>query len=364
MDMPINWNGDYIESKADKKRDMLGFREVGGVGQLIYHQFRFANYSMTMNTLDVEPVCDADNIPDLTTEESLSGIELLNSLCNLAQEIDSPTRPKGYPEMILDWCMKVTHPYNIDEVYAELTEPEFDITGFDAELVARDAAFSINDFVNDLGSLYRAVKFYIALQGVCLGKDDEAYHLDEDGSLFDGLPFFSPYKVRCVDPDIDVSAANGDLRKEIMIRAEYEKSHPEEFELIKYEGEFVDVPYDDYEELRDKLIDWLPDFKLRLKISPETNKPVLAAEVHSVFDIAWYTLAWMISEDPAPEDMQKHAPRKEGVITRCACCGEIFTARNRNQKYCKKEACVKSRKAKNAKDKRDRDRVAKAQMTK
>ena len=113
-----------------------------------------------------------------------------------------------------------------------------------------------------------------------------------------------------------------------------------------------------------KLIDWLPDFKLRLKISPETNKPVLAAEVHSVFDIAWYTLAWMISEDPAPEDMEKHAPRKEGVITRCACCGEIFTARNRNQKYCKKEACVKSRKAKNAKDKRDRDRIAKAQMTK
>ena len=362
--MPLNWNGEYIESKADRNRDMLGFREVGGVGQLIYHQFRFTEYSMDPHSLHVYPICDGDHKPDLTNEGSLSGIELLNSLCNLAQALDAPKRPKSYPEMILDWCKEVTHPYNIDEVYAELTEPEFNITGYEAELLSRDATFSINDFVNDLGSLFRAVKFYLALQGICLGEDDAAYHLDEDGSLFDGLPFFSSYKVQCMEPDIDVSAANGDLRKEIMIRAEYEKAHPEEFELIQYEGEFVEVPYDDYEELRDKLIDWLPDFKLRLKISPETNKPVLAAEVHSVFDIAWYTLAWMISEDPAPEDIVKNTPRKDGIITRCACCGEFFTARNRKQKYCKKEACGKSRKAKNAKDKRDRDRIAKAQMTK
>ena len=35
--MPYNWNGDYIPSKADRSTDILGQKEIGGVGQLIYH---------------------------------------------------------------------------------------------------------------------------------------------------------------------------------------------------------------------------------------------------------------------------------------------------------------------------------------
>ena len=35
--MPFNWNGDYIPSKADKTTDILGSKEIGGIGQLIYH---------------------------------------------------------------------------------------------------------------------------------------------------------------------------------------------------------------------------------------------------------------------------------------------------------------------------------------
>ena len=33
--MPFNWNGDYIPSKADKTTDILGSKEIGGIGQLM-----------------------------------------------------------------------------------------------------------------------------------------------------------------------------------------------------------------------------------------------------------------------------------------------------------------------------------------
>lgn len=49
--MPYDWNGRYIESKADNKTDILGFGEIGGVGQLIYHHIRFKKYEMVDNQL-------------------------------------------------------------------------------------------------------------------------------------------------------------------------------------------------------------------------------------------------------------------------------------------------------------------------
>ena len=44
MDMPYNWNRDYIPSKAEKSTDILGQKKAGGVGQLIYHTFLYKNY--------------------------------------------------------------------------------------------------------------------------------------------------------------------------------------------------------------------------------------------------------------------------------------------------------------------------------
>lgn len=35
--MPLNWNDETLPSKADKTTDILGFKEIGGIGQLIYH---------------------------------------------------------------------------------------------------------------------------------------------------------------------------------------------------------------------------------------------------------------------------------------------------------------------------------------
>ena len=52
--MPFNWNGDYIPSKADKTTDILGSKEIGGIGQLIYHPFRFASYDISYDGKETE----------------------------------------------------------------------------------------------------------------------------------------------------------------------------------------------------------------------------------------------------------------------------------------------------------------------
>ena len=44
---------------------------------------------------------------------------------------------------------------------------------------------------------------------------------------------------------------------------------------------------------------------MKLKVDPRTNRLEFSTDINSVFDIAWLTLARMLSEDPAPEDKVK-----------------------------------------------------------
>lgn len=102
-----------------------------------------------------------------------------------------------------------------------------------------------------------------------------------------------------------MNPADGNLVKEMQLHAEHQKSHPAG---QPPDGQFVTEPYDNYGELLDKLIERIPDFNMRLKVNPKTNRIEFSADVNSVFDIAWFTLARMISEDP---------PRKtrDGLMT-------------------------------------------------
>lgn len=92
--------------------------------------------------------------------------------------------------------------------------------------------------------------------------------------------------------------------------SEYEKAHPEIY-YTEQDDYFAMEPYDHYEELRDRLIECVPDFRRRLKLNPRTNCLVFSADVNSMFDIAWYTLARFLSEDLASEDKGKKETPKE-----------------------------------------------------
>lgn len=176
--MPYNWNGDYIESRADKNTDILGFGEIGGVGQLIYHNFRFADYKLKNDKksgLLACPVCNKKSPPDLTPKDNLSGKEILTSLCELARRIDDVSEENDYKALIIEWCKENMHPYAIDYLYNALTDDNFDIADIDAEMAARDGIFSIENFMNNLENLYNAARFYIALEAICFADNEPAY---------------------------------------------------------------------------------------------------------------------------------------------------------------------------------------------
>ena len=329
--MSYNWNVDYIESRLDKNGDILGFGEIGGVGQLIYHNFRFADYKLKMDKragLLACPVCNKKSPPDLTPKDNLSGKEILTSLCELARRIDNVSEENDHRALIIGWCKENIHPYAIDYLYNVLVDNNFDIADINAELVAHGGIFSTEDFITDLEHLYNAARFYIALEAICFADNEPVYVMYQTGKHFQGLPYFERYKLNMEMP----------------------------------EGEFYTEPYDEYEKLREQLIDCIPDFKLRLKVNPQNNRLVFSADVNSVFDVAWYVLARMISEDPAPEDIGKEEERSEGIMICCHHCGRFFIRNVKHQQYCDRQECQKARNAKNQRDYRQRKAIEKAQQ--
>lgn len=129
-------------------------------------------------------------------------------------------------------------------------------------------------------------------------------------------------------------------------------------------GQFVTESYDNYGELLEKLIECIPNPNMRLKVYPKTNHIEFSADVNSVFDIAWFTLARMISSDPLPENKGRSDDRKEGIMLCCHHCGYFLIRRNGRQEYCDKPGCQKARNAKNQREFRHRKRIENAQKHK
>ena len=104
----------------------------------------------------------------------------------------------------------------------------------------------------------------------------------------------------------------------------------------------------------------VPGLRLRLKLSPKTGRMVFSVDVESVFDIAWLTLARMMTDDPVEEHRAGNHEGMVGVMMCCCHCGNYFIRRNNRQEYCDKEECQKARNAKNQREFRNRKRMAKA----
>lgn len=360
--MPYDWEGNEIESKADRHTNMLGIGEIGGVGQLIYNAVRFEDYKYYDSNWDkllVQPICNEKSPPEVDPEGDLSGRAILTSLCDLAKRIDDD-HEKGFDELILDWCKTHMHPYGVDALYRAVTDEGFDIGSFDAEMVERDGIFSLHDFMKELGNLYNAVRFYIALNAVAVGDDDAAFEMEHEGRHFETLPFLERYKHPEPErPDIDYSSANGDLVAEMQLDRAYFEAHPEEGTTGHYRE-----PYDDFDELRENLINCIPDFRLRVKLDSKTGKIAFAADVSSVFDIAWYTFARLLTEEPSLEQLGSDERCRDGILICCHHCGRFFVRNFRQQKYCDRPECQKARNSKNQREFRKRKAIEKARAEK
>lgn len=354
--MPYDAYGNYVPSKADKTTDVLGYDAIGGVGQLIYHLIRFKEYELDYTSSDVliaRPYCQKGYGPELYTNDSPTGAELTAGIFNLAKKIDDPSEERPYTDLIIEWCKEYGHPYAVDSLYEYLTDPQYKLEE-DGYFIEKDAAFSIDDFMRDLERFYQAMRMQFAFEQMCLGNDEPALSLHEDGRHFAGLPFFEKFRYDPEEaPEVDYVSAGGDLLKMMQLDAQAAK------EIESYDG-FARVPFDYYEELQEILADLVPDFRVRLKVDPKTRRMVLAADVRSVFDICWYTLARKLSEDVAPEDKGTSADQKEkheGVVMSCPFCGEAFVRRSNRSVICGKPECVRARKRMNQRNCRSKKKV-------
>lgn len=339
-----------FEYEIDRSTDILGFGEIGGVGQLSYKVTQFAKYDWDYinDELMAYPIISGI-AADYKSYSGISGSMLLSSLCNLARLIDDPKTEKQPFELIIRWCQKFIHPYFVDDVNTLVREPDFTREEM-ALTLTKEATFSISKFMEDLNRLYFAVRFYAALDAACMGNEDQILDICKAGRYFDAVPYFEKY--RYIPAEIDNSSADGDLLQEMINGMDT----PGE----QLDDDIVRTPYDDYEELRAKLIDLIPSFKMRPKLHSKTGRYIFSADVHSIFDICWYSFARMIVDDAPPEKKGAKQKDYDGVVAVCIHCGRYFYRKRGNQLYCLREDCQKARKAKNQKDKRARTRLEKA----
>ncbi len=343
--MPLDGMGNYIESKADNTSDVIGFGDVGGIGQLIYHTFRFKDYEYEMvagETACLKPIVHKGMEPDIDKANGFSGKELFRELYNLGKKINDFSEKKSYDELIIEFCKKVAHPYSIDSLYTMLLNEQI-TAAEDGFMIEKEAMFSVSYFMHDLKNFYTAAQFYFALKSECAGYGEYAFDLASEGKFFDGLPFFEKYKLeRCFEEHEPVrdETSTDDLIKEM--KADRKKAAKQALEETT---SFVREPFDYFDELRDQLIDIIPDFHMRLKVNPRNNNVIFAADVHSVFDICWYTLARMIVDFGPPEEGGQTRELNEGALITCLHCAEAFIRDNNRQLYCKKVECQRAHNA-------------------
>lgn len=343
--MPYDGMGNHIESKADNTSDVIGFGDVGGIGQLIYHTFRFKDYEFEEGDGEswyLKPIVYKGLEPDLDKTNGFSGKELFRELYNLSRKINDFSEKTSYVDLVIEFCKGVAHPYYIDTVYSLMADKQFDIAD-DGEMIERESLFSLSNFMHDLESFYIATQFYFALKKVCAGDGDDAFGLAQEGKFFEGLPYFEKYKREEYFQEHKLK--NGEITPQQLLDemiAERKKRKSKEQKEIAW---FAREPFDYFEELRDQLMEMIPDFHMRLKINPRNNQVVFAADVHSVFDICWYTLARMIVDFGPPEEGGLTRKLNEGALITCMHCAEAFIRDNNRQLYCKKVECQRAHNA-------------------
>lgn len=86
---------------------------------------------------------------------------------------------------------------------------------------------------------------------------------------------------------------------------------------------------------------------MRLKVNPVTQNVVFAADIQSVFDIAWYVPARALVDFGVPEDhavihgKEKKAQRASNRQVMCTCliCGKAFAREGNRRLICGDPEC-------------------------
>ena len=368
--MFINDYGQKYSSKADNAADVITMADVGGIGTLIYHTFRFKDYEyddMPDGQLALTPLVYKGYEPDVDKDNALNGSDIFAELYNLGEKINDFSEKKSFDELIIEFCKTVAHPYDIDTLFTLLTKDKANIEKH-GYMISEEAMFPVSNFKRDIENFYHGAQLYFALRQIADGEDFDYLTLSEAGRHFDGIFVFDRFRIPVMpgteqdDPEGDAfdPVSKEDWEK-IFAKTAAERKRYEQFveehkhELYKYTPQ----PIDDFYHLRGKLMEMIPDFRMRLKLDPKTNKVVFAADVHSVFDIAWYTLARYMVDVQLTDEGTNEKHYSNAKVCVCKCCGKAFLrlAKQNRRQYCGEQDCDRKRVRERVQRKRERDKV-------
>ena len=308
----------------------LSFVEIGGVGEMVYRAVRFPEYIPDYDDDGeiIKPLFTGSHAPVSGTDYSLTGQDLLVSLCNLYGKLNNPDSTESISDAIWDWCRKNIHPYDIDSL-CEILESEKNAHITYRDIIEKDATFSIKRFIQDLCDLGMVFELYFALYRLkYYGNVDYARNLYYEGRLCDSLAFLERYR-------------------------QYED-----------EEEYKAYILEEYNDLMFKVIDMFPDFRMRLKLDREKSKIMYGADIKSVFDICWYTFSRMVADVAPPVDDDLNYFESQGSILSCLACGKYFVRRSSRQLYCDSWDCQAERNRRNRRASYARKKAAEAENIK
>lgn len=285
--------------------------EIGGVGEMIYKAVRFPEYVPVYNHESKEdeivPLFSCAWQPTGGTDYGITGQGLLASLCNFYKKLNDPNNTESITDSVWNWCRGNIHPYDIDKLCDEIEHGDF-MDGYFHERLCDEATFNVRDFVSDLCRLGTAFEYYDTLRKVRWDKDVSAGRsLYYEGRLCDSIAFLEKYS-------------------QYMDDEEYLEHFNENYNERVYDA-----------------LELFPDFKMRVKQDPKTHKAEMVADIHSVFDIAWYAFARMVSDVAPPPDSEMDYEFSQGSILTCMCCGEYFVRHSSRQRYCDNPNCQAER---------------------
>ena len=368
--MFVNDYGKYVPSTANNAADVITMTDIGGIGTLIYHTFRFQDYEydeMPDGRISLKPLVYKGMEPDIDKSNSLRGSFIFSELYNLGKRINDFSEKKSFDELIINFCVNVAHPYSIDTLYEILSGEELNIE-HEGNLISNGAQFPVSRFKRDIENFYHGAQFFFALRQLSDGEDYDFNALSEGGRHFDGLHVFDRYRIPIMPNDSDgdtkvnryAPMTREDWKKEFKKNAVYNRKYERFIEEHKNElDEYTRDPIYEFYTLRTKLMDMIPDFHMRLKVDPDTDKVVFAADVHSVFDIAWYTLARYMVDVQLTDEGTEERNYSDNVVCVCKCCGKAFVRsvnENRRQ-YCGNPDCNRKRARERTQRKRNKDKV-------
>lgn len=329
-------------------------------------RFRFKDYEydyLPDDTLVLKPLVYKGYESDVDKGNALNGSELFSELYNLCEKINDFSEEKSFDELIIEFCKDVAHPYDIDTVYEILVNSKLTVERH-GNMISDEAVFPVDDFKRDIEHFYHCAQLYFALRQIADGEDYDYLSLCEDGRHFDGIYVFDKFRIPVMpgteQEDSEMDSSQPDWEKvfdeSVAERKRYEQFVEEhKHELYKYTPQ----PIDDFYNLRGKLIEMIPEFCMWLKVNPKTDKVVFAADVHSVFDIAWYTLArYMVDVQLTDEGTNERRYSKAKVCV-CKCCGKAFIrpAKQNRRRYCGEPNCERKRTRERVRHKREKNKV-------